>query len=259
MIFTYTQRKQETRFWPRQFSNHVTTPQLIFDVVVGAIAPILCYIFDPIVFNDSFGGPPAIPVFVRLKLLVYLFSGLAIITLVLWLILRGRRSRLNATIAGILFSGAFFSLLIGVLIFPLSLLGLMVLIGVFGFTPFLVAFVYLRNGVRALNAAKPLLDKPQMASLLLLGAVLVIGPPVIAHWQVSRIVTQSMNDLLTGDAHAAESATARLRKFSWAADLDQVVWKYSRETDQTRKDILGKAYREITGHDIRSRQTFLLD
>jgi hypothetical protein len=60
-------------------------------------------------------------------------------------------------------------------------------------------------------------------------------------------------------AHAPQSATARLRKFSWAADLDQVVWKYSRETDQTRKDILGKAYREITGHEIRGRQTFLLD
>lgn len=252
-------QKVKSRFWARQFSGKVTTTQLIFDVTVGVVAPFLCFVFDPIVFNDSFGGPPFIPALSHLKLLVYSFSGLAIITLSLWLILRGRSGRLNAIIAGVLLTGSLFSLLIGVLILPLSLLGLIVLIGVFGFTPFLVAFVYLRNGVRALNTAKPLLDRPQLASLLLLGAVLIITPPVIAHWQVNRIVTQSMNDLLTGDAHAAESATERLRYLGWAADLDRVVTRYSAETDQTKKDTLAKAYRELTGKDIRSRQTILMD
>ncbi len=261
MIMSYnTQRKVRSRFWARQFSNDVTTTQLIFDVVFGVVAPFLCFVFDPIVFNNGFGGTPFSPDLARFKLLVYLFSGLAIITLSLWLILRGRSGRLNAIIAGVLLSGSFFSLLIGILILPLSILGfILLLIGIFGFTPFLVAFVYLRNGVRALNTAKPLLDQPQLAASLMLGAVLVIAPSVIAHRQVSRIGTQSMNDLLTGDAHAAESATERLRYFAWTVDLDQVVWRYSGETDQTRKATLAKAYREITGNDITGRQMALLD
>lgn len=250
---------KKSRFWARQFSNKVTTPQLIFDVVAGVIAPTLCYIFDPIVFNNNFGGLPFVPALFPYKVLVYFFSGLAMITLTLWLFLRGRSSRLNGIIAGVLLTGAFFSLLIGVLILPLSLLGLVVLIGALGFTPFLVAFVYLRNGVRALNTAKPLLDQPQLASLFLLGAVLVITLSIVAHWQVNRIVTQSMNDLLTGNLMAAESATERLRFLAWAADMDQVVFKYQRETDQTRKAVLGKAYREITGREISGRQMALMD
>ena len=254
-----TQSKVRSRFWSRQFSNEVTTTQLIFDVVFGVVAPFLCFVFDPIVFNNGFGGTPFSPDLAPFKVLVYFFSGLAIITLSLWLILRGRNDRLNAVIAGVLLSGAFFCVLIGVLILPLSLLGLMVLVGIFGFTPFLVAFVYLRNGVRALNTSKPLLDQAQLASSLLLGAILIIGPSVIAHRQVNRIVRQSMNDLLTGDAHAAESATERLRYFSWAADLDQVVWRHSVERDQTRKATLEKAYREITGNDITHRQMVLSD
>ena len=237
-----TQSKVRSRFWSRQFSNEVTTTQLIFDVVFGVVAPFLCFVFDPIVFNNGFGGTPFSPDLAPFKVLVYFFSGL-----------------LNAVIAGVVLSGAFFCVLIGVLILPLSLLGLMVLVGVFGFTPFLVAFVYLRNGVRALNTSKPLLDQAQLTSSLLLGAVLVICPPVIAHRQVNRIVRQSMNELLTGDAHAAESATERLRYFSWAADLDQVVWRHSVERDQTRKATLEKAYREITGNDITHRQMVLSD
>ena len=125
-----------SRFWARQFSNDVTTNQSIFDVVFGVVAPFLCFVFDPIVFNNGFGGTPFSPDLARFKLLVYFFSGLAIITLTLWLILRGRSGRINAIIAGVLLSGSFFSLLIGILILPLSILGLILaLIGIFGFTP----------------------------------------------------------------------------------------------------------------------------
>jgi hypothetical protein len=256
-----TQRhdQPEEPFWSRQFSKDVTVHQSAFDVFFGIVAPILCFIFDPIVFKNRLGVMPLDLDLTPFKLLVYFFSALSILTLLLWLKLKDKSGLLNAIVAGILLSGSVGSLVIGILILPLTLIGLLFLVGVFGFIPFFTAFVYLRNGVRALNAAKPFVVQPKLTGSVLLGAVLVIGPSVLVQWQINRVVRQSMNDLLRGDMQAAESATRKLRYCSWATDLDQVVWSYSRETDETRKDALAKAYKEITGKDIDNRLAFLLD
>ena len=255
----FNEPEEKPRFWSRQFSNEITSHQRTFDVIFGVILPILCFVYDPIVFRNNFGGPRLGPNISQFKLLVYFFSALSIFTLVVWLISRGRGDSLNAIIAGILFSGAFFSALIGVLILPLTLVGLLFLIGVLGFIPFLTALVYLRNGIRAFKAAKPLLAPPLLTVLFLLGAFLVIGSSTLLHWQTNRLVTDSMNDLLTGDVRRAEFATQKLRYFGWAIDLDRVVLTYSRERDQAKKDALAKAYRDITGEDISDRLMVLMD
>ena len=253
------EQKKGPRFWSRQFSSNVTSPQKVFDVVVGVVAPVLCFICDPIVFRNNLGFTPFNLDLSPFQLPVYFFSGLSILTLLLWLKLRNRSGELSAVIAGILLAGSVGSLIIGIVILPLTMFGLLVLIGILGFTPFVVSFVYLRNAIRAFKNAKPLITRPQLMTSFLLGAILVSGPPTVAHWQIRRMVTQSMNDLLTGDVQTAEWATQRLRYVGWAADLDQVVWTYSREADQTRKAALAKAYKEITGKDITTRLMILLD
>lgn len=253
------QPEEKEVFWFRQFSSSVTSRQTNFDVVVGAVAPILCFICDPIVFKNNLGFVPFGLDFSPFRLLVYFFSGLSILTLLLWLKLRDRSGELSAVIAGILLSGAVGSLIIGIVILPLTMFGLLILIGILGFTPFIVSFVYLRNAIRALNTAKHLITLPQLMRSCLLGAILVGGLPALAHWQISRMVTQSMNELLSSNVQTAEWATQRLRYVGWAADLDQVVWTYSRETDQTRKEALAKAYKEITGKDITTRLMILSD
>ncbi len=255
----FNQTEEKPGFWRRQFSDDVTSAQTAFDVIIGVIAPVLCFIFDPVVFNNRFGDVPLSLDLYRFKLLVYLFSGLAILTLSLWLILKERSGSLSAVFAGILLSGAVCSLLIGIVILPLSMIGLLFLIGILGFTPFLVFFVYLRNAARAFNTAKRLVQQSQIMGLVLLGVLVVSSPPALLQWQISRLVTQSMNDLLRGDVHTAESATERLRYVAWAADMDQVVVAYSRETDETRRATLAKAYQEITGKDITTRSLGLLD
>jgi hypothetical protein len=134
-----------------------------------------------------------------------------------------------------------------------------VFIGILGFTPFVTTFVYLRNGVRAVNRAKPRLAPLKLAALMILSAVLAIGPCLLLQQQIKRVGTQSMNDLLRGDIQAAQSATKTLRYLGWAINLDEVVFAYSRETDATKKTFLANAYLEITGREIESRQTTLLD
>jgi hypothetical protein len=235
----------------------VTSAQTNFDLWLGVIAPILCFIIDPIVFTDDFSLVPS--ELTRYRVFVYVFSALSILALLVFLTRKVRSSPLNAIIAGILLSGALLSLTIGIMILPLSVLGLLVFIGILGFTPFVTTFVYLRNGVRAVNRAKPRLAPLKLAALMILSAVLAIGPCLLLQQQIKRVGTQSMNDLLRGDIQAAQSATKTLRYLGWAINLDEVVFAYSRETDATKKTFLANAYLEITGREIESRQTTLLD
>jgi hypothetical protein len=77
---TLSDTTEEQGFWSRQFSNEVTSAQSGFDLIVGIMAPVLCFIFDPVVFNNRLGVIGFNPDLSRFKLLVYLFSGLSILT-----------------------------------------------------------------------------------------------------------------------------------------------------------------------------------
>lgn len=254
-----TQAGVKPKFWRRQFSDDVTPPQLIFDVLFGVLLPTFCFIFDPIVFKNNSGRGSFGPELSQYKLFVYIFSCLSILTLSLWFVLGRRSYVLNGIVAGILLSGSICSLIIGILILPLTLFGLLLLIGVLGFTPFFTSFVYLRNSIRALNRTRSYFRQPKLTALLLLGMILVVSSAVLGQWQITRIVNQSMNNILRGDVQATDSSVKRLRYFGWATDLDQIVWAYYRETDQVRKGNLAEAYKEITGRDIQTRLVILLD
>jgi hypothetical protein len=249
-------------FWRRQFSSTITTPQLTYDVLFGILLPILCFIFDPAIFtNDGFGL--VIFSIAQYKWFVYLFSALSIISLSVWLL--AYRAGTSAggivagLVAGILLAGAAASFVIGCIILPLSLIGLMVLIGVLGFTPFFTAFVYLRNGVRALKLAESNARQPTLVGSLLSGALLVIALSYVAHTGLNRMVAQAVNDLTKDDPQVVDAAVRRLKWVGWSVDMDHLVWAYSKEQDQTRKQNLARAYKEITGNDINHRLAVLLD
>jgi hypothetical protein len=190
-------------FWLRQFAAEATTAQLVFDVAFGIIAPILCFAFDPIAFRNGFGGGP---LFAQYQVLVYLFSGLEIVTLVPWLLLReqlpGKR-----LIGGILLAGGIFCAVIGCILLPFSFLGLFVyFVGAFGFIPFFTAIVYLRNGCRAHRAERPKANGMAQAAPILLGCLLAIGIPVLLSGSINEVVRQSVDEVIQGDTQRAAEA-----------------------------------------------------
>jgi len=163
-------------FWQRQFSVNVTRQQMIFDVIMGIFAPILCLIFDPLVFNELLSS--------SLKL-VYIIIGLEIVTLALWLIFGIHLKPFAEFIGGILLSGALFALVIGIFLLPLSFLGLIFIIGILGLTPFFTTFVFLRNAVRLLQQAN---EKISVTSLIM-GISLVVAIQAGIQW--SKIISDS--------------------------------------------------------------------
>jgi hypothetical protein len=249
---------KQTSFFARQFAPQRTEAQDIFDVAFGVIAPVLCFVFDPIVFKGGLLRGSGI--LASYQLVAYLISAIEIATLIMWFTLGRQLNSWSALISGVLVTGAAFSALIGFLISPFTLIGLVVLIGVLGFTPFLTAFVYLRTALRAIKVE----DQNSLfgrSLLAVLGSVLSIALPVLVSIEISRTISKSVTDLVYGDAQQAEVAATRLRWLPLVPeqDLNRIVEAYRREPDTEKRGILKRYYKDITGRDIDIRLRILND
>ena len=245
-------------FWERQFSSSVTTPQIVFDVILGMLLPVLCFWFDPGLLRGGLGFLVDLPI-PDVALFTYGLSTIAIPTLALWLLF-GRRAKVwSGLIAGPLLSAALCSFAIGILLFPLSFLALIVVIGVLGFIPLFTAFVYFRNAVRAINHGRVYSTGTRVAASLLLSFALTIAIPLVANWKISQIASESVDQILQLDSPSIENAVQRAKYFKWHVDLDRLVLAYERESDPVHRERLARAYEEITGKGIEARLAVLRD
>jgi hypothetical protein len=242
--------RARTGFWRRQFAPRVTRPQIIFDITFGVIGPILCFVFDPLVFRDGMGGAPLLSDY---RNFVYLFSGLQMALLCCWLLTGPGWRGWNNLIGGMLLCGGIFCAVVGLGLAPFSLFGLLLYgVGIFGFTPFLTAIVYLRNSRRALRAetvgAAGLAD----ALIPVSGMLLVAGLPLLLSIQIHLMVSRGVSEILEGDSQHATFAAHRLAplRFFAGSELDQIVNAYAAASDDRRKELLKSCYQVITGESI---------
>ncbi len=136
-------------FWKRQFETPANSKQKTYDWIFGVFLPVICFAFDPIVFKGGIGGAA---MFANYKPFAYLLSFACIMAMAAWLIWGEKLKWLNGFLAGLFFLGGVISLGVGIVLFPFSFVGLIILIGALGFTPLLTAVIYLRNAFRALDA-----------------------------------------------------------------------------------------------------------
>jgi len=158
------------RFWRRQFGSPRTGRQLVFDVTFGAIMPLFCLWADFFLFKTPPPAPPAPPdsvLFFRpaqptlnqpllwtYTKFAYALIGLEIALLLLWMAI-GRWLRSAAGfLGGALLAGCTAAVLLGLLLLPIATMGLVLMLtGALGYTPWLTAFVYYRQGRAALRLA----------------------------------------------------------------------------------------------------------
>jgi hypothetical protein len=249
----------EPGFWHRQFSLQPTTPQIVFDVLFGIVGPILCFMFDPIAFRGGIAGFGK-PLFQAYQVFAYMFSAFAIAALTVWLIFGSRLTLGKRFISGVLVSGSLFCVVIGCVLLPFSVIGLVILIGIFGFTPFATAIVYLRNASRAARSPQDAAPVVRLGAVVF-GCVLTLGAPALLSLTVHQIAAASVNEILHGDSQHVAAATERLQmmRFLANAEVDGLLDAYSGERDSARQDILRNSYREITGEDLEARRLALDD
>jgi hypothetical protein len=239
------------RFWKAQFAPVPTRPQITFDVIFGIVAPVLCFVFEPIVFRSGFGSA----LFPDYQTFAYLFSGGEILLLSFWLVTGAGFSVWNRMMGGVFFAGAAFCATAGIALAPYSLIGLVFGIGLFGFTPFLSALVYLRNGLRAVRAGNGDAVKLKPNTATVSGFLLVLGLPLLLSLQIRLAVESATSEILEGDSAHAIFAAHRLvpLRFFAEPELDRIALAYTSEPDEQRKLLLKTCYREITGDDIENR------
>jgi len=247
----------KTGFWKRQFAPVVTRPQIIFDVIFGVLGPILCFVFDPVVFRGWLFGP----LFPEYQTFAYLFSGLQITLLCFWLLTGPGWQLWNKLMGGMLLCGAIFCVTMGVVLAPFSLIGLIYGIGALGLTPFLTALVYLRNSGRALRSESRGDESFVGVIIPASGILLVAGLPLLLSIQIHLTVSRAVTEIVQGDPQHAMFAARRLAplRFLASAELDQIVNAYSASSDEKRKELLKSCYREITGDNIENRAHILDD
>jgi hypothetical protein len=244
---------RRARFWKQQFNDSPTQPQTIFDIIFGVAMPVLCFLLDPGIIGKGLLSPGSFlfrPIY-PYNFFVYALSAMAILSLAAWLFAGRRLGKWSSFFVGVFLPGAMLSFAIGCFIFPLTLMGLVALIGLLGLTPFFTAFVYLRNGVRAMRASRASSRRSQIIATALLGAVVIAGISTAGQIVISKMTAESIDQILHSEA-APDEAVARLRYLRSFVDVAPLFHEYEKETDPARKDRLAKAYEEITRENIES-------
>ncbi len=238
-------------FLQRQFDPGPSWWQTAFDIAAGIVLPLVCLAADPVVFRASSFGSPLLGGY---ALLGYAAIGTGLLALAVWL-LCGRPAPL---LAGFLAAGALFALLLGVVLFPLSIIGLVAGgIGVLGLSPFLTAFVFWRNGVRAWARARR--GTAGAALLAACGFLAAAAGPPLAQFAVDRELTRATELALSPDPAEAARGLARLRRCRHLADWDRLAWAYQGEGDEGRRARLAEVYKELTGGEVEDRLSRLVD
>ena len=171
-------RPHSIAFWERQFMQTPTKKQTRFDWAYGVGIPLICAAADPIVFtqNGMLG---------EYKVFAHMLSATSIMAMAAWLLWGGRLGWAAAPLGGLFIAGSFVSLVVGAILLPYSLMGMFFMIGFLGFTPLLSALVYLRNGLRAINASSEHLDEGFVWRAAVLTAMLALVIPYVANANLS--------------------------------------------------------------------------
>jgi|WetSurMetagenome_2_1015567.scaffolds.fasta_scaffold60664_3 hypothetical protein len=229
------------RFQRRQFAPERTYAQAIFDAIFGIVLPVTCFaltFFGGGVFEKIGAFPPFFYVAVAPQLVV----------LALWLAAGRRLGRAGPCIGAILLGGGAIALAIGIFMLPMTLIGMCFAIGFLGLTPFFTAFVYIRNGVRAVRTGFPR-RWPRVVLTLLPAVALGIILPAAAEIAVDITINRAMDTVLHGDPGQAQPAIDRLTRLRFFVNAYPFIEEYRTTRDKDRHAYLEKAYAQVTGHN----------
>lgn len=254
-------------FFKRQFDMNVTGGQKGFDITFGLIMPILCLMFDPLFFKSWFieyGW------FGDFQLFAYGVAAIEIITFVLWMFPRQHPQVIGKVYGSIMLAGGIFSFILGIILLPFTLIGMLFIIGFLGFVPFLTAFVFWRNGFRAMKHGGWDARRVNPFKAVVLASVFALVAPFFFQWRVWQS-TENWIEQIKENRPNARQAKLQMKVFSYMTnyttlELKKAYHDVSCESDieydcresyperyeggrNIQKERLYNAYIEITGNE----------
>jgi hypothetical protein len=148
-----------------------------YDVTFGLVMPVTCFALE-FVLLPGLGWLPGLIFFHRFRLFGYGIVALELVTLAVWLRYNGPLGRWSAGVAGVLLSGSLFAGVLGLVLLPFAIPGVLALgIGFLGFVPLFTSHVYYRNGAAALRQATGFLGDRARLEALLWGVIVAYAVP----------------------------------------------------------------------------------
>ena len=235
----------EYRFWRRQFQQNPTCRQKQYDWAFGVIMPVLCFFFDPFIFK--FWGSTSGGVLGAYKPFAYSGSFISILGMIAWLLWREKLGGYSAILSGLFFVAGFFALLIGIPLFPFSLVGSLALIGLVGFTPLFTSVIFLRNGVRALRAAKLDFNRSKLAGAIAVGSLWGLAVPYALNIEVQR----SLDLVAKGTPETIRVQGLKLRLLALMVDAEQLNKPYGKAPENSaERSEIARLYTQLTGKEL---------
>jgi hypothetical protein len=243
-------------FWKRQFQVQGNSKQKVYDWIFGVILPVICFVFDPIVFKGNAWG---VAVFGNYKPFAYLLSFVSIMAMAAWLIWGAKLKWLNGFLAGLFFIGGLISLGIGIVLIPFSLMGLIIMVGILGFTPLFTALVFLRNAFRAVQSSKTILEESVLIYSVAFGSIFSFVVP----WVINVEIVKSLENIEKGDAQIVRAEAEKLKYVKPLVNFDNLALIYQRTSFENRQTdkmkAIAEVYNQLTGENVENKSRVLMD
>jgi hypothetical protein len=243
-VRTETVSESRKKFFRRQFQSDMTTKQKVFDWLFGVVLPVICFVADPIVFKGYGMGKGAL--LGSLKPFAYLLSFTLVMTLSAKLIWNEKLKWLNAFLSGLFAVGTIISLCVGIVLLPLSLLGLFFIIGILGFTPFLSGFVYLRSSVCCFKSSGTIFKKQSLIGAFVLSTVLSVTIPMLVNIKIYK----SLKAMKSGSVVIIQENANSLKYFSPLINFDSLGGSYCELPESDEHQALAEVYQRFSGESI---------
>lgn len=172
----------------------------IWDILFVALLPVLCFYFDPILFANGSEGKPMFSEAIQIATYVCV-AFLILIFFVSFLNISSRILKLLTT--GALLAGTMVASSIGVLLFPLTIIGLIIILGLLGFVPFFTASRFWK---RYKEFKLREIMQPDDLALIFLGFLIPFVPSILIYMQGTNVRSQIMADITSQDENRIHTA-----------------------------------------------------
>lgn len=214
----------------------------------GILGPALCL---------SVNSSMPVGVFGEYQLPAFLLIAIEMVMLIVWLVHPARTPWIAAAFSGAFAVGTCFATLVGIDLFPLSVILILAVFGVLGLIPFATAYTFGRLTTDSWRIAG--VEKvPRRWLAVLLGAAIAGGPAAAVEGSQFVAVQVAVELLRAPDSEAMDKAQRVLERVPWLDD-SLLVQRWDDESDEARRARISELYRRRAGISIEEMKAARVD
>lgn len=168
-------------FLLRQLDRVLSGDNTKFNALFAIILPAICFAVDPIVFKNN-------GILSEYRGFAWSLATMTIVASAVGLAFGPRFGAFNAALGGLFLTSGVVSLVIGVFLFPFSLVGSLLLIGLLGFTPLFSSLAMFGMSRRMMQASSPHLEQPAALNVFMFTAFVSFLLPYMFNDEFKSII-----------------------------------------------------------------------